>query len=260
MKISILLVMWFLQTSICSFVAHACDLESAEHKEDKSLTFPINNLIVLLNSRLTDKSEKDNTNRYSQYEYQSLKQLKQICKTLPCSVDYASDSGEFCKLLADEKKVNFVLDLQNNPENSAIAYMEKYGVKYSHSGKQLRERCADKFELHQIASALQIPYPLQKCLNSKEILPNEPITNTNDIFPAFIKPRYGQGNFGICQHSRVESLDDLREKFPIIHNLFPSIEEWVLQEYLPGTEYTIVVIGNGDEHEILPIATHTTPH
>lgn len=164
------------------------------------------------------------------------------------------------KRLISGEKVEFVLDLQSKPADCSdappvmVAFMEKYGVRHSYSGKKARIQCEDKLALHQIASVLQVPSPFQISLTSQGRLSNQPIY-TKDIFPAFIKPRYGQGNFGICEHSRVESSEDLQTKFPLIHAAFPTIDTWVLQKYLPGLEYTIIVIGNGYARETLPIAT-----
>lgn len=156
--------------------------------------------------------------------------------------------------------MDFVLDLQHTPRDcsgqpsSITELLERYNVQHAHAGMKSRTQCEDKLVLPDVVSNLGVLSPPQIGLTSQEILSNRPL-GRKDIFPAFLKPRKGQGNFGICEQSFVESEEALLEKFPSIHATFPSIEEWVLQKYLSGLEYTVAVVGNGEEREILPVAT-----
>lgn len=241
-------------------VSNSSTLPRAEQKEEEvSKGFPIKTLTVLLPPSFTDKAEQENSKGYSPYAYQSLKKLKKTLNGLPCSVDYVTDIEEFLKSLQSGRQVEFVLNLQYAPEDFTLPHssitelMERYGVKYSHSAGKKPAACEDKVALYQVASSLQVLSPPQITLTSKEILSNDPVAQA-ELFPAFLKPQKGQGNFGICEQSHVDSLEDLRDKFPLIQEAFPSIDEWVLQKYLSGDEYTVVILGNESEREILPVA------
>ncbi len=273
MKKSIWLVAVFLQTFICSSATQASDrsvellssiVDSLTPSASKPQSnFPIKKLTVLLNNGLSEENEGKSPQKYSEYDYQNIRQLKKILETLPCFIDYVSDHQEFTRLLTEGKEFEFVLDLRNRLAlstdrsllpSSITALMEKHNVKHSHSGEKARIACEDKLAMRQLSLANHVPSPFQIGLTSQEILSKKAI-DISDIFPAFLKPRKGDGSFGICEHSRVESWEDLHTKFPIIYASFPPIDEWALQKYLPGTEYTVAVIGNGSDCEILPIAT-----
>jgi len=62
-------------------------------------------------------------------------------------------------------------------------------------------------------------------------------------YPAILKPNVGAGSFGITESSVVEGPDEA-EAF--LHWLAPRLDvpEALAQDYLPGTEYTIGVLGN----------------
>lgn len=70
-------------------------------------------------------------------------------------------------------------------------------------------------------------------------------------WPAFVKPCYESESAGVSEASVVHSLDELLARVRYIHETFH--EDAVVEEFLPGREITISVIGNGEDALIRPL-------
>ncbi len=72
-------------------------------------------------------------------------------------------------------------------------------------------------------------------------------------FPALVKPNFADGSFGIFHDSVVRNQTELLSYLQRVgpYNLGPLL----LQEYLPGTEYCVVAIGNprSGDFRVLPV-------
>ena len=100
-----------------------------------------------------------------------------------------------------------------------------------------------KFDTHEILSAGNIMVP-------KHILcPPQPVEAV-DFFPAFVKPNGESRSVGINENSVVEDPAALARQTAFIHDELQ--QSALIEEYLPGREYTVLVIGNGKNREILP--------
>ncbi len=112
------------------------------------------------------------------------------------------------------------------------------------------------------------PLTLTTCLNkarTKEILSYHNIPNAkftvafeNDLpknfdlnFPIIIKP-IGEGSSkGIFNNSYIGSKEELI--CALNSNVNNYNQPFIIEEFLPGREFTVAIIGNGDEAEVLPI-------
>lgn len=91
-------------------------------------------------------------------------------------------------------------------------------------------------------------------------VPSEIVTESNVTkyvppwgFPCLVKPNQRDGSIGINQHSVIGSKSELEEYLINIKKVYPN-DSFLIQEYLPGTEYSVGIIGNVDnELECLPI-------
>lgn len=121
---------------------------------------------------------------------------------------------------------------------------------------------------------LQIPYTgsdpltLATCLDkarTKEILyyyniPTAPffiayeinqIRNLNLTFPLFVKPVWEGSSKGIFSSSFVSNRKELSEQVERIINEYA--QPALIEEFLSGREFTVAILGNGDEAQVLPI-------
>lgn len=71
-----------------------------------------------------------------------------------------------------------------------------------------------------------------------------------DFFPAFVKPNGESRSVGINDNSVVENRESLEKQVRFIHEELKQAA--LVEEYLPGREYTVLVVGNGPRREILP--------
>ncbi len=100
-----------------------------------------------------------------------------------------------------------------------------------------------KTTTHEIMDANGVPVPYHYQI--------EPGAGLPDItFPAFVKPSYESRSVGITDNSVVENRDALEKQVAFIHKEFD--QPALVEEYLPGNEYTVLMLGNGKLQEFLP--------
>jgi D-alanine-D-alanine ligase len=108
--------------------------------------------------------------------------------------------------------------------------------------------CYDKQIVRLVAAALDIPVPRELCLEPDQALPARA-----DLYPALIKPNHGDGSVGITQDAVVRSAAEAERYVAWLRHELPG-RTILVQEYLPGPEYGVGLIGNpGDRLEALPV-------
>lgn len=96
---------------------------------------------------------------------------------------------------------------------------------------------------HQILSRNNIAVPAHNQVDIDEDLP--------DIrFPAFVKPSCESRSVGISDESVVHTTEELEARVRHIHTKYE--QPALIEDYLPGAEYTVLMIGNGKSQEFLP--------
>jgi D-alanine-D-alanine ligase len=74
---------------------------------------------------------------------------------------------------------------------------------------------------------------------------------TPDIrFPAFVKPSCESRSVGISDNSVVQNMTELEKQIAFIHGRFE--QPALIEDYLPGEEYTVLMIGNGEDQTYIP--------
>jgi D-alanine-D-alanine ligase len=100
-----------------------------------------------------------------------------------------------------------------------------------------------KTRTHEIMHANGVPVPYHYQI--------EPGADLPDItFPAFVKPSYESRSVGITDDSVVENRGALEKQVAFIHREFD--QPALVEEYLPGNEYTVLMLGNGKLQKFLP--------
>lgn len=101
----------------------------------------------------------------------------------------------------------------------------------------------DKFETHEILAAAGVAVPAHVLLHSGDDV--RAVT-----YPAFVKPICESRSVGISDESVVHNEDELRRRTAFIEKEFD--EPALVEEFLPGDEYTALVLGNGKTRACLP--------
>ena len=105
------------------------------------------------------------------------------------------------------------------------------------------KKLIEKFDTHEVMAAAGISVPEHTLC---------PPSSPDEIgyFPAFVKPNGESRSVGISDRSVVQNRDELVRQ---VHFIRRNLRQPALvEEYLPGREYTVLVIGNGKKREILP--------
>ena len=69
-------------------------------------------------------------------------------------------------------------------------------------------------------------------------------------FPSFVKPSCESRSVGISDDSVVNNREELEARVRHIHEKYE--QPALIEDYLPGAEYTVLMIGNGKNQEFLP--------
>jgi D-alanine-D-alanine ligase len=127
------------------------------------------------------------------------------------------------------------------------ALLETLDIPYSGAGPSCLGLCYNKALVRGIAQSLDVPVPAETYFNSDDLAATIP-----SVFPALIKPNYGDSSIGIGKDAVVHSWEEaiaclgrLREQMPLCPIL--------IQEFLTGSEYSIGIVGNpGQSCRVLP--------
>jgi len=133
-----------------------------------------------------------------------------------------------------------------NRESHIPAMLDMLQIPYSGSDALTLGICLDKSRAKEILTYHKVP-------NAKFLVANqmEDIANTNFDFPLIVKPISEGSSKGIFSSSFVKSAKELEEEVSRI--IFSYNQPALIEEFLSGREFTVAVIGNGDEAEVLPI-------
>jgi D-alanine-D-alanine ligase len=126
------------------------------------------------------------------------------------------------------------------------AMLEMLGIPYTGSDALTLGICLDKSRAKEIFSHHNIPTPPFKVVQSLHGL------NTSSIpLPCIVKPLHEGSSKGVLDSSVVRTKDELRKQ---VARILEEYEEPVLVEgFLSGREFTVALLGNGDEVRLLPI-------
>jgi D-alanine-D-alanine ligase len=128
------------------------------------------------------------------------------------------------------------------------ALLELHGIAYSGATPACMAICYDKQIVRLVAQALGIPVPRETFLAPGARLDPAALT-----LPALIKPNQADGSVGITKDAVVRTPAEAEAYLAWLQAELPG-RAVLVQEYLPGPEYGIGLIGNpGDELVALPM-------
>jgi len=116
-------------------------------------------------------------------------------------------------------------------------------IPYIGSDSRTMKAMIDKFQTHEILAAAGVAVPAHILLHAGDDI-------ALVTYPAFIKPICESRSVGISDESVVHTEKELRRRVSYIEREFN--EPALVEEFLPGAEYTALVLGNGRTRECLP--------
>lgn len=136
----------------------------------------------------------------------------------------------------------------NHPrmECHVISYLEMLGIPFTGSGSTTICQTFDKQAILQVAKSISIPTPKSVYIDSEETLKSHGLE-----YPVLIKPNSTDGSFGITMKNIANNENDLKEAYDIIRKEFGVNGALLVQEYLPGPDLNVALLGN--EPTVLPI-------
>ncbi|MEX2516857.1 MAG: methyltransferase domain-containing protein [Gammaproteobacteria bacterium] len=128
------------------------------------------------------------------------------------------------------------------------ALLEMLDVPYTGGAPACLAHCYDKALVRAVAESLDIPVPLETYVK-----PSDQSATLPSIFPAILKPNFGDSSIGITQNAVVSSPVELMSYLSKLHETLPN-RPILVQEFLSGNEYSVSLIGNPEQgFRYLPI-------
>lgn len=124
--------------------------------------------------------------------------------------------------------------------------LDMLGLPYTGSDPLTLATCLDKARTKEILSYYKVP-------NAKFVLADN-MQRAKEIklkFPLIVKPISEGSSKGIFTSSFVKDKKELLKEVERI--LLEYDQAALVEEFLPGREFTVAILGNGDEAEVLPI-------
>ena len=121
------------------------------------------------------------------------------------------------------------------------AMLDVLGIPYTGAGPGALAACYDKGLVRAIAMTLDVPVPLETYVR-----PGDQGATLPSVFPAILKPNYGDSSQGITKDAVVENERRLLDYLEKLRAEFPR-RPILVQEYLTGAEYSVSLLGNPDQ-------------
>ena len=121
--------------------------------------------------------------------------------------------------------------------------LDEWQIPYVGPSAKTMKNLISKYCTHEVLAAAGVRVP-------RHLLCPPGSADDIDFFPAFVKPNGESRSIGISDKSVAENPQQLVAQIAFIQQELK--QEALVEEYLPGREYTVMVIGNGKRQEILP--------
>jgi D-alanine-D-alanine ligase len=122
-------------------------------------------------------------------------------------------------------------------------HFDARGMPYIGPNAQTMKQLINKTETHRLLQAAGIAVPMHYQVDEGDEMPRID-------FPAFVKPSCESRSVGISDESVVENRKQLTSRVAFIHSEY--LQPALIEDYLPGQEYTVLMLGNGERQKFLP--------
>ena len=117
------------------------------------------------------------------------------------------------------------------------------GLPYVGPDAETMKRLIHKDQSHQVMHDRGVTVPYFHSVEEGGELPDVK-------YPAFVKPSCESRSVGISDDSVVHTKAELKERVNYVLNTLE--QPALIEEYLPGQEYTVLMLANGESQELLP--------
>jgi D-alanine-D-alanine ligase len=121
------------------------------------------------------------------------------------------------------------------------ALLDVLGIPYTGANPATLASCYDKGLVRAVALGLDVPVPLETYVR-----PGDQGATLPSVFPALLKPNYGDSSQGITKDAVVNNEKSLLDYLERLRQEFPR-RPILVQEFLTGPEYTVGLVGNPDQ-------------
>ena len=122
-------------------------------------------------------------------------------------------------------------------------YLDAWQIPYIGPNALTMKHLIQKYDTHCILDDHGVAVPFHILVDLGDPLPEV-------TYPVFVKPSTESRSVGINDDSVVNSRSALQKQIGYIHTTFK--QPALIEEYLPGEEYTVLMLGYGDAQEFLP--------
>jgi len=130
-------------------------------------------------------------------------------------------------------------------EGHIPAMLEYLNLPYTASDPLTLNLCLDKARAKEILAYHGLPTARFRVLSAKNF-------SFNSLhYPLMVKPLYEGSSIGIRDNSLARTRQEMKERVSWLLDTYR--EPALVEEYLPGREFTVAVLGNGDDARALPI-------
>jgi D-alanine-D-alanine ligase len=202
--------------------------------------------VLLGDPRLPDQVKRDGA--FNADDLDTVRRLKDALAELTGYRFRYLDNHKTLERDLAELRTDLVLNLcdegfNNDPfkELHVPAILETLGLPYTGAGPSALGACYDKGLVRAVAMTLDVPVPLETYVR-----PSDQGATLPSVFPAILKPNYGDSSQGITKDAVVRDTKALLDYLDKLRVDFPR-RPVLVQEYLTGPEYTVTLIGNPDQ-------------
>jgi len=208
-------------------------------------------LVLLGDPQLPDAVKRNG--QFNEEDMQTTQKLKEALQLLGYPMKYLDNHKKLINYL-QKYPSDFVLNLCDEGFNNKAtqemhipALLEMLNIPYSGAGPACLALCYNKASVRAVAQLMEIPVPLETYYDSSDQAATLP-----SIFPALLKPNMGDSSIGITKDAVVYDSESLVAYIDKLKMILPNTPI-LIQEYLPGAEYSVGIIGNTGNFTILPI-------
>ncbi|CAA0078464.1 D-alanine--D-alanine ligase B [Halioglobus japonicus] len=192
--------------------------------------------------------------KFNEEDFHTIAMLKDaLAKLGDFEFSYMDNHSKLIQKLLDNPPgfvLNFCDEGYNNDATLELhvpALLEMLGVPYSGAAPGCLALCYDKAKVRAICAAMDLPVPLETFYN-----PSDQAATLPSIFPALLKPACGDSSIGITQDAVVHDAAKLLDYMSYLRETLPGVPI-LIQEYLTGAEYSVGLVGNPGNLEVLPL-------
>ncbi len=175
--------------------------------------------------------------------------LDESLRKMGYETEQVGNSFQVIEALASGKKWDLVFNIAeglygDGRESVIPAILDQYRIPYVFSGPVIMGLSLNKHLTKLIVKAVGVPVS-----PGMLIADIQDINKCNMEYPLFVKPVSEGTGKGITEKSLVHSFDELKNMVEWILTKFN--QPALVEEYLPGREFTVGIVGSGDNSEAI---------